>query len=189
MGPDRREPGEMAQVFRLLLVLSLWSVWLALRAVWSLLTGAGSRLGRRWAGWSVAGLALAAVILLGPHAVGFGWSWLLLRDAADAHALQAEGREPEEIAARLRRRAFALGFTDILEQPKAIQVERLEREGQPVCRVRIDFRHGLKVYRWVLPPIRVQITVEQFILPRRDPDGFGWLELSLVPTAAESTRV
>lgn len=154
-----------------ILILSLWALWLVLRAGLALLAGIAAvhsrSVLRRAFSWGL----IALVLLVAPQAVGFWWARMRLLDAAGIAALQADGKDPAWIEARLRRRAFQLGFHDILSQPEAIQVLREDREGGPVCKVVLDFQHRPDLYGWTGPPLRVAATVQAFMLPQREG---GW---------------
>lgn len=165
------EVDRFEQAVRFLLLLALWGVWLAFRAVWGLLRELASvdsrSLARRVVSWGI----LAGGLLLAPHAVGLWWSRMMLVDAAEIAALQAEGRDAADIETDLRIKAFRLGFKDILAQPGAVRVSQEDRGDGPVCKVSLDFHHQPKVYGWTTPPLRIRAKVERFVLPA--PEG-GW---------------
>ena len=165
------EMDRFEQVLRFLLLLALWGIWLTVRAIWSLLRELASvdsrNLARRGISWGI----LAGSLLLAPHAAGLWWSRMMLVDAAEIAALQAEGRDAADIEMDLRIKAFRLGFQDILAQPGAVQVSQEDRGEGPLCKVTLDFRHQPKVYGWTTPPLRIRAKVERFVLPA--PEG-GW---------------
>lgn len=165
------EMDRFEQALRFLLLLVLWGIWLTVRAAWGLLREVASidsrSLVRRVVSWGF----LAGVLLLAPHAVGLWWSRMMLVDAAEIAALQAEGRDVADIETDLRIKAFRLGFRDILTQPRAVQVSQVDRGEGPVCKVTLDFCHQPKVYGWTTPPLRIRAKVERFVLPA--PEG-GW---------------
>jgi hypothetical protein len=165
------EVDRVEQALRFLLLLAFWTLWLLVRAAWGILCEVASvhsrNLIRRTLSWAT----LAGLVFLSPHAVGLWWSRMMLMDAAEVAALQAEGRDPLEIESELRRKAFQLGFRDIIAQPEAIQVHRKDHEAGTVCRVILDFRHQPKIYGWTTPPLRIQASVERYVLPAREG---GW---------------
>lgn len=161
----------IGQVFPFLILLSLWTIWLVLRAGFAILAEIAAvhsrSVLRRAFSWGL----ITLVLLVAPQAVGFWWARVRLLDAAEIAALQADGKDPAWIEARLRRRAFQLGFYDILTQPDAIQILREDREGGPVCLVVMDFQHRPDLYGWNGPPVRVKARVQAFMLPQREG---GW---------------
>jgi hypothetical protein len=169
MALDVQERDRAEQALRFVLLLVLWVLWLLLRATWAILTELVSVRSRKMLQRCLAWGTLAGLIFLSPHAVGLWWSRLMLVDAAELAALQAEGRDPSEIETDLRRRAFQLGFLDILAQPEAVRVRREEREAGAVCIVSIDFQHQPTVYGWTVPPLRITARVERYVLPKSDP--------------------
>jgi hypothetical protein len=167
---DAVEPEEdrAEQWLRLVLLLAFWSLWLAVRGSWWVLAALASRRSRKLLRRAAAVALLAALVLFAPHAVGFWWARMMLLDAAEIAALQSEGRDPQDIEADIRRRAFRLGFRDIVQQPEAIRIDWEERDAGRVCRVALDFWHQPTVYGWTVPPLRIQARVERFVLPGRD---------------------
>lgn len=153
------------------LLLSLWVVWLVFQAGLVLLAEIAAvhsrSVLRRGFSWGL----IALVLLLAPPGVGLWWARMRLLDAAEIAALQADGQDPAWIEVRLRRRAFRLGFHDILSQPDAIRIHREDREGGPVCRVVLDFQHRPGLYGWNGPQVRIAATVQAFMLPQREG---GW---------------
>ena len=169
--PPAPEPGlRPAQALRLLLLLLLWAAWLTLRALrnwWAWLSAKDWRVwARRWA----LILALAAVILAAPKAAGLLWGRMMLQDAAEIAAMQSDGKETQAIERALRRRAFALGFIDILEQGDAIRIDRQQGPDGPTCAIEVDFVHRLDLYRWAAPPVRIHFRIEKPVYPK-PPEG------------------
>lgn len=166
MAAGAQERSRAEQALRFLLLLLLWSFWLLLRAAWAILTELVSvrfrKLLRRGIGWG----ALAVLIFLAPHAVGLWWSRMMLVDAAELAALQAADRDSADLESELRRKAFQLGFVDILPQQEAIKVHREDREAGAVCVIDLDFRHQPTVYGWTTPPLRITARVERYVLPK-----------------------
>lgn len=149
---------------RLVLLVCFWSLWLVLRAGWWILLELLSI--RTWKRLrKVFGIGLlAGLVLLGPHAVGLWWARMMLLDAAEIAALQSEGRSPEDIAMQLQRRAFRLGFRDIVLQPEAIKISWEDREAGRVCAVVLDFWHQPKIYGWDAPPLHIKAKVERYVV-------------------------
>lgn len=154
-----------------ILLLSLWVVWLVFRAGVVLLAEIAAvhsrSVLRRGFSWGF----IALVLVLAPPVVGVWWARMRLLDAAEIAALQADGQDPAWVKARIRRRAFQLGFYDILSQPDAIQIHHEDREGGPVCSVVVDFQHRPDLYGWSGPPVRIAAKVQAFMLPQREG---GW---------------
>jgi hypothetical protein len=121
---------------------------------------------RVWGGrWTLI-LVLAAAILLGPKAAGLLWGRMMLRDAAEIAAMQSEGKETQDIEMALRRKAFTLGFTDIVGQESAIRIDRQQGPDGPTCAIEVDFVHRLDLYRWAAPPFRIHFKIEKPVFPK-----------------------
>lgn len=168
MEDAQRAPGTAEQALRLVLLLLLWGMWLLVRAAWGLAAEAAAvharSLLRRLVSWGL----LAAVMLVSPHVVGLWWSRALLSDAAHLAAARSDGRDAADIEAALRRRAHKLGFHSLFLQPDAVRIRKEDREGGPFCRVVLDFQHQPVVYGWTLPPLRIHVTGEAYVVPIRD---------------------
>ncbi len=158
--------GRPERALRFFLLALLWLAWLSLRALWLLVEWLVSREGRGRLGRWCAALLLAAGIALLPKAGGLVWGWLLLKDAVEIAAMQSDGRDLREIEVSLRRRAFALGFTDIVFQEEAVRVERQAGPEGVTCAIDLDFHHRVDLYGWAAPRFRIHLAVEKPVLPK-----------------------
>lgn len=158
--------GRPERVLRFVLLALLWAAWLSLRALWLLLEWLVSREGRGRLGRGLAALLLAAAIALLPKAGGLLWGWLLLRDAVEIAAMQSDGRDLRDIEATLRRRAFILGFTDIVFQEQAVRVERQTGPEGTTCAIDLDFQQRVDLYGWAAPRFRIHLVVEKPVFPK-----------------------
>jgi len=158
--------GRPERILRFVLLALLWSAWLTIRAAWALSEWLFSREGRAWCGKWVLGLGLAVAIALLPKVAGLAWGRIMLQDAAEILAMQADGRDAREIATALRRRAFVLGFTDIILQDEAIRVELQSAADGTTCSIEVDFQHRVDLYGWTAPPLRIHLKVEKPVFQR-----------------------
>ena len=158
--------GRPERILRAVLLALIWGAWLALRAAWVLAEWLISKEGRAWCGKQVALILLVAGIALLPKAAGLFWGRMQLGDAVEIAAMQSAGLRGQDIETALRRRAFALGFTDIALQEEAVRVDLQAGSDGAVCAIEVDFLHRLNLYGWVAPPIRIHLQVEKLALPK-----------------------
>ena len=158
--------GRPERVLRFALLALLWGLWLGARAAWVLLEWLFSAEGRRRTGNGVlVGLLVAGIALL-PTAGGLLWGRMMLQDAVEITAMQSEGRDPRDMEAALRRRAFELGFTDIVAQEAAVRVDRQVGPEGATCTIEMVFYQRLILFGWTAPLLWIHLKAERPALPQ-----------------------
>ena len=140
---------------------SLWGLWKLGRGLawaWHLLRKLClSTLLRRLVSATVLFALVGASLLLGPLA----WRRAAFLHEASDLASRSEGMDLDAMREELRRRAFALGFRDIVLQPEAVRVHQEADELGQLCVVQLDFRQRVSI-----GPLEATIPVQGVVRRR-----------------------
>ena len=122
-----------------------------------------------WAARAIRVLVLVVLGILGLgglKTMGVAWGRMRLTDAAEVAALQSMGRSDEEISDAMLRRAFLLGFHDVMATPRAVRVDRGSSPEAGTCAVEVDFLHHPGFLGFEGPAVRIHIRAELAPLPK-----------------------
>lgn len=140
---------------------SLWGLWKLGRGLawaWRLVRKLClSTLLRRLVSAAVLLALVGASLLLGPLA----WRRAAFLHEASDLASRSEGMDLDAMREELRRRAFALGFRDIVLQPEAVRIHQEADDLGPLCVVQLDFRQRVSI-----GPLEATIPVQGVVRRR-----------------------
>ncbi len=156
----------MSQVIRTIAMLLVWVLRFLARGISRIFSWVWEFI-HAWRLRRILGWVCLSVLMLGAgRFVPVLWGRFALVYEASHQARRSKDRSDNEIREVLRRTAFSYGFTDVIEQDEAFQMENTtDEDGTLLCTVIIDLRQRVGFYGLFHVPVHIRTRVTRPVDP------------------------